>query len=194
MPPSLQHWQKQSFAGFRDLCKLNVGRDPSAKLKHIGTRALMSWDGHDNGAPLRTLARLPTDGVHVRRLARASLSGRNLKECLFCQAPKRLKKNRRLFESLCRCTWDFTPQRNAAYVRQDEAVLLEVKHTDLHARDVMYHMSCYKNYTCPRHLGLLSQRQVAMEDQNGDQSGQVRLTQPATLTTQLSSDWLSSWK
>lgn len=130
----------------------------------------MSWDGHDNGAPLRKLARLPTDGVHVRRLARASLSGRNLKECLFCQAPKRLKKNRRLFESLCRCTWDFTPQRNAAYVRQDEAVLLEVKHTDLHAKDVMYHMSCYKNYTCPRHLGLLSQRQVAMEDQNDDQS------------------------
>ena len=85
---------------------------------------------------------------------------------------QKAKEKRRLFESLSRCTWDFTPAalRNAAYVRQDEAVLLEVKHTDLHAKDVMYQMSCYKNYTCPGHLGLLSQRQVATEDQNDDQS------------------------
>ena len=100
----------------------------------------------------------------VRRL-RSSCPSTDLRKCIICQDDKRQRKNRRLLETLHRCTWDRTPATflNAARVRNDERVLLEIDGADLHAKDVLYHPSCYKDYTSTRALELLAKKQVRQE-------------------------------
>ena len=51
----------------------------------------------------------------------------------------------------------------AARIRQDERVLLEIEDSDLHAKDVLYHASYYKDFTCPRQLDLLLQKELESE-------------------------------
>ena len=115
-------------------------------------------------APPKKVARLANDGPG-RRQTRSVLPGLDLKKCLFCQSEKRQRKNRRLTEKLIRCTWHCTPSTlvRAARIRQDERVLLEIEDSDLHAKDVLYHASCYKDFTCPRQLDLLLQKELESE-------------------------------
>ena len=67
---------------------------------------------------------------------------------------KEPEKKQRKGEELIRCTWECTliTLVNAACIRQDQRVLLEAKHADLHAKDVQYHSSCYKKFTHPKQL------------------------------------------
>ena len=88
-----------------------------------------------------------------RRQTRSPLPGLDLSKCFFCQKRAR-KKNKRKREELIRCTWEcmlFTLV-NEARIRQDQRVLLEAEHADLHAKDVQYHSSCYTKFTCPKQL------------------------------------------
>ena len=113
--------------------------------------------------PPRKVARLssPVD----RRQTRSLLPGLDLTKCLFCQAEKKQRKDRRLVEKLVRCTSFGTPETllNAAFARQDDGVLLEIMDADVHAKGIMYHTSCYKIYTCPRQLALLSNSENKVE-------------------------------
>ena len=66
-----------------------------------------------------------------------------------------------------RCTWECTPFSllNAARVWKDERVLMEIEHgAYLHAKDILYHSSCYKAYTSPRQLHGLARKEVEGED------------------------------
>ena len=74
-------------------------------------------------------------------------------------------ENRRMVEPPHRCTWERTPATflNAARIRNDERVLLEIEGADLHAKDVLYHASCYKKYTSTRTIGRLANKRVAEE-------------------------------
>ena len=73
---------------------------------------------------------------------------------MFLLSEKSQKKSKRKREELIRCTWECTlfTLVNAARIRQDQRVLLEAEHADLHAKDVQYHSSCYKKFTCPKQL------------------------------------------
>ena len=129
-----------------------------------------------SSSPPRKVARCDTADSplvgSVRRL-RSSCPSTDLRKCIICQDDKRQRKNRRVLESLHRCTWDRTPGTflNAARVRNDERVLLEIDGADLHAKDVLYHPSCYKDYTSTRALELLAKKQVREE---GEESPQWR--------------------
>ena len=94
---------------------------------------------------------------------RSSLPRTDLLKCIICQAEKRDKTNMRLLERTYRCTWSCTRGTliNAARVRRDERILLEVEQADLHAKDVIYHPSCYKDYTSQRALELLLKKERA---------------------------------
>ena len=101
------------------------------------------------------------------RQTRRSLPGLDIKKCLFCQQEKRPKgKARRRPENLYRCTWDCTPDtlRHAARIRQDKRVLLEIDQGDLHAKDILYHRSCYKQYTSRQNLKLVCERKTRVGD------------------------------
>ena len=60
------------------------------------------------------------------RVTRSNYGRIDLKKCLFCQAEKKDRKNRRKLEELHRCTWDQTPITlvNVARIRKDERVLV----------------------------------------------------------------------
>ena len=94
---------------------------------------------------------------------KSSFPRADLLKCIISQAEKRDKKNKRLLERTYRCTWSCTPGTliNAARVRRDERILLEVEQADLHAKDVIYHPSCYKDYTSQRALELLLKKERA---------------------------------
>ena len=44
-------------------------------------------------------------------------------------------------------------------------ILLEIENADLHAKDILYHPSCYKNYTSPRYLELLIKKEIEEEEE-----------------------------
>ena len=71
---------------------------------------------------------------------------------MFLLSEKSQKKNKRKREEQIRCTWECTLLTlvNAARIRQDQRVLLEAEHADLHAKDVQYHSSCYKKIHVPQ--------------------------------------------
>ena len=89
----------------------------------------------------------------------------DLQKCIICQDSKRGLKNRRLKEELNRCTWDGThgTLMNAAHVRGDER-LLELEGVDLPAKGILYHPSCYKDYTSPKALGRLGKQAYLKEE------------------------------
>ena len=71
-----------------------------------------------------------------------------------------------MFERLVRLECDSASGTlcNAAQVRQDDRVLLEIMDQDLWAKDILYHASCYANYVSPRALQFKLKREVAAED------------------------------
>ena len=101
-----------------------------------------------------------------RRRTRSSLPRTDPKKCLICQEDKRDSRNRRKLEKLTRCEGDSTPVTllNAAQIRGDERVLLEIDQQDLWAKDVLYHTSCYKRFTSPSSLRVIVESEVAKED------------------------------
>ena len=98
-----------------------------------------------------------TEETRERRRTRSSFPLTDLKLCIFCQKSKPDPANRRKKERLVRCEGDTTPVTllNAAQVRCDERVLLEIDQQDLRAKDVLYYRSCYGTYINPRSLQLL---------------------------------------
>ena len=76
-----------------------------------------------------------------------------------------------MVKKLIRCTSSCTPETllNAALTRKDDGVLLEILDTDLHAKGIVYHASCYKNYTSPRQLALFSVHTVELEVEDDPQ-------------------------
>ena len=101
-----------------------------------------------------------------RRQTRTTLPGLDLAKCLLCQSEKKQLKNRRLLEKPLRCTLDSAARTliNAARSRSDVRVLLKIENSDLHAKDILYHSTCYRNYTSPRELELLLQKELDTED------------------------------
>jgi hypothetical protein len=63
---------------------------------------------------------------------------------------------------------------NAARIRQDERLLLKIENADLHAKDVLYHPSCYRDYTSPRQLDLLAKKELFREEDSSEGSPQQR--------------------
>ena len=47
--------------------------------------------------------------------------------------------------------------------RDGKRVLVEIQSADVHAKDVVYHNSCYNNYTSPKRLELLMKKQLDAE-------------------------------
>ena len=78
-----------------------------------------------------------------------------------CQSDKKQRKNRRPLEKTIRYTWDCTPATlvNAARIRHDERVLLEIRDADLHAKDILY-----LYYASPRRLDLLVKKELRAEE------------------------------
>ena len=76
-------------------------------------------------------------------------------------------------EKLTRCEGDSTPETllNAAQIRGHHRIILETEPQDLWARDILYHISCYKNFTSPRALQLIIEKKVAEEDAESSESG-----------------------
>lgn len=85
--------------------------------------------------------------------------------CIICQQEKRDKgKNRRLFEKLTTCTSLRGTLRNAATLRANQRVLLNLVGGDDVAAEVKYHRSCYQRYTNSKDL----QRLVGAEETKTD--------------------------
>ena len=115
--------------------------------------------------PPRKTACIAASEADDRPRTRSTLPGLDLTKCLMCQTEKRKRKDRRKMEKTTRCQLDFAAATflHAANVRDDKRVLLEIQGTDVHAKDVVYHNSCYKDYTSPRRLELLIKKQLDAE-------------------------------
>ena len=57
---------------------------------------------------------------------------------------------------------------NAAQIRRHDRILLEIDQQDLWAKDILYHVSCYKVFTSPRALHLIVGKEIAEEDAGDD--------------------------
>ena len=92
---------------------------------------------------------------------RSTLPGLDLTKCLKCQEEKQKRKDRRKTDKTTGCQLDCASDTllHAANVRDDKRVLLEIQEADVHAKDVVYHNSCYKECTSPRRLELLMKKQ-----------------------------------
>ena len=105
-----------------------------------------------------------------QRRTRSSLPRTDLKKCLICQEDKRDGRDRRRLEKLTRCEGDSTPGKllNAAQIRRHDRILLEIDQQDLWAKDILYHVLCYKVFTSPRALHLIMEKEMAEEDAGDD--------------------------
>ena len=76
-------------------------------------------------------------------------------------------------EKLTRCEGDSTTETllNAAQIRGHHRIILATDQQDLWARDILYHISCYENFTSPRALQLIIEKEVAEEDAESSESG-----------------------
>ena len=111
-------------------------------------------------------AKLVCTSDRDRRRTRSSLPATDLKRCSICQEEKRDARNRRKMEKSIRCEGDSTPETllSAAQIRGHHRIILETDQQDLWARDILYHISCYKNFTSPRALQLIIEKKVAEEE------------------------------
>ena len=109
----------------------------------------------------------------ARRLTRSKV-GKTLDDrCLFCQQAR--KKVKGVHQTLTSCmTFEACDAiYNAAYVRGDERVLLEVQpgQPDLIAKEISYHRVCYMKYTHPFYLQGISEAKV--REESGGERGSV---------------------
>ena len=97
-----------------------------------------------------------------RRRTQSSLPRTDLKKCLICQEDKRDGRDRLRLEKLTLCEGDSTPGKllNAAQIRRHDRILLEIDQQDLWAKDILYHVSCYKVFTSPRALHLIVEKEM----------------------------------
>ena len=119
-----------------------------------------------------------------RRRTRSSLPRTDLKKCLICQEDKRDGRDCRRLEKLTRCEGDSTPGKllNAAQIRRHDRILLEIDQQDLWAKNIFYHVLCYKVFTSPRALHLIVEKEMAEEDA-GDDLREAKTRAFAKLTT-----------
>ena len=98
-----------------------------------------------------------------------ALSSNKLK-CIICQQDKKDPRDRRKNETLTKCTNLNDTLLNAAKLRQDDRTLLELESrgVDNVAGDLLYHCSCYREYTRAKDLRRL-------EDTPEDDSDPYRL-------------------
>ena len=82
-----------------------------------------------------------------------------------CPCDKRKPKNRRLCKRLTQClTFEAgNALLNAALIRQDERMRLEVQEVDVIVRKVLYHSSCYGSSTHRKILRKLAKIEVEAE-------------------------------
>ncbi|KAL9951848.1 hypothetical protein ACROYT_G044583 [Oculina patagonica] len=82
-------------------------------------------------------------------LTRSALQLTDIKRCIICQDEKVDSKNRRRKESLTMCQTRTAGESllNAAKIRGDQRIVLELHDRDLIAIEVCYHRSCYRKYT-----------------------------------------------
>ena len=82
-----------------------------------------------------------------------------------CQTENPKRKDRREMEKTTRCQLDCAAATLLleANVCDDKRVLLEIQGADVHAKDVVYHNSCYKVYASLRRLKLLMKKQLDAE-------------------------------
>ena len=115
--------------------------------------------------PPRKTACIAASEADDRSRTKSTLPGLDLTKCLMCQTEKRKRKDRRKMEKTTRCQLDCAAATllHASNDRNDKRVLLEIQGADVHANDVVYHNSCYKNYTSPRRLELLMKKQSDAE-------------------------------
>ena len=80
----------------------------------------------------------------------SSLTGTDLKCCVICQASKRDRRNRRRLEELVGCEGDSKPATlgNAAEIRREETILLEIEHEDLWQK--LYYITAHATSTLSR--------------------------------------------
>ena len=100
-----------------------------------------------------------------KRRTRTSFPITDQKKFVICPFDIREPKNRRLCERLTQC-FAFEAGNallNAALIRQDERMLLEVQGVDVIVRKVLYHRSCYSLSTHRKTLQKLAKIEVEAE-------------------------------
>ena len=99
-----------------------------------------------------------------RSALRSSVPGTDRSKCLFCQSQKKLR-DRKTIEGLTRCLTMEACERikEAARLLNDERLQVAVTGTDLIAKDVIYHKSCYRDKTRAKTLDRLREKQVKEE-------------------------------
>ena len=105
--------------------------------------------------------------VGERRQTRSTDEKSDSKVWIICQSEKRERHNRRILERLVRKEGETTPSTllNAAQIRQDEQVLLQINDKDLWAMDILYHASCYAVYVSLRASEQKLQTKVSSENE-----------------------------
>ena len=126
----------------------------ASRLRHWTYQGQIRSRRENSVVVLRTTAQsiLMLSPPACARREAAFFPATDLKKCLICQRTRTQSKNRRLLERLVRCKCDSTPATlcNAAHIRRDERVLLEIDQQVLWAKDILYHRSCYTSYVAPR--------------------------------------------
>ena len=103
------------------------------------------------------------------RKTRQSQKASDLGKCLTCQGEKPDRKNRRVPEKLVQCVTfevEFS-LLNAAKIRNDERILMELEGIDGIALEVRYYRTCFQSFTHKRSLDSRPSQKLQFENETG---------------------------
>ena len=113
-----------------------------------------------------------SSGSGSQKLLRSSVQLTDKSQCIICQSEKREQKNRRAKEKLRLCSTFAASTKlvEAAELWQNERILLAVSGTqvDAIAADVLYHPTCYREFTRSQSLNKLRDTPAECSDTYSD--------------------------